>query len=175
MSRSTRLGLAALLVLGAACQPAPKTETATMGAGSEAAPAGLAAADETAIRAIDAEWTRAATAGEGNAIAALYATDATVLPPMEPIRQGEASKKYWVDFMNSFSGPIALTTTAVDGRGDLAYTSGTYRMALTPKKAGAKPLPTEEGKYVTVVKKQADGSWKILYDIWNANAPPAKQ
>jgi uncharacterized protein (TIGR02246 family) len=175
MSHSTRLGLAALLVWGAACQPAPKTETATMGGGSEAAPAGLSAADETAVRAVDAEWSRAASAGDGTAIAALYASDATVLPPMEPIRQGEASKKYWVDFTNSFSGPIELTTTAVEGRGDLAYGVGTYRMTLTPKKAGAKPLPTEEGKYVEVLKKQADGSWKIIYDIWNANAPAANQ
>jgi ketosteroid isomerase-like protein len=48
-------------------------------------------------------------------------------------------------------------------------------MTLTPKKAGAKPLPPEEGKYVEVLKKQADGSWKIIYDIWNANAPAANQ
>ena len=166
MSYSTRFGHAALLVWAAACQPAPKTE---------AAPAGLSAQDEAAVRAIDAAWARAASAGDGNAIAALYATDATILPPMEPLRQGEAAKKYWVDFMNSFSGPIELTTTAVEGRGDLAYGVGTYRLTLTPKKAGAKPLPTEEGKYVEVFRKQGDGSWKIIYDIWNVNPPAAHQ
>jgi ketosteroid isomerase-like protein len=31
-----------------------------------------------------------------------------------------------------------------------------------------------EGKWVTVNKKQSDGSWKMLVDIWNENAPPAK-
>jgi uncharacterized protein (TIGR02246 family) len=175
MSHSTRLGLAALLVLGAACQPAPKTETTSMAGESAAAPAGLSAQDEAAVRAVDADWARAASAGDGNAIAALYATDATILPPMEPLRQGEAAKKYWVDFTNSFSGPIELTTTAVEGRGDLAYGVGKYRMSVTPKKAGAKPLPIEEGKYVEVFKKQADGSWKIIYDIWSPNAPPANR
>jgi len=175
MSHSTRLGLAALLVLGAACQPAPKTETTSMAGESAAAPAGLSAQDEAAVRAVDAEWARAASAGDGNAIAALYATDATILPPMEPARQGEAAKKYWVDFTNSFSGPIELTTTAVAGRGDLAYGVGQYRMSVTPKKAGAKPLPIEEGKYLEVFKKQADGSWKIIYDMWSPNAPPANR
>jgi uncharacterized protein (TIGR02246 family) len=175
MSHSTRLGLAALLVLGAACQPAPKTETTSMAGESAAAPAGLSAQDEAAVRAVDADWARAASAGDGNAIAALYATDATILPPMEPLRQGEAAKKYWVDFTNSFSGPIELTTTAVEGRGDLAYGVGKYRMSVTPKKAGAKPLPIEEGKYLEVFKKQADGSWKIIYDIWSPNAPPANR
>ena len=48
-------------------------------------------------------------------------------------------------------------------------------MAVTPKKAGAKPLPVEKGKYVEVMKKQGDGSWKIVYDIWNQDAPPGKQ
>lgn len=175
MSYFTRFGLAALLVWSAACQRAPKTETATTGGESVAAAAGLSAQDEEAVRAVDAEWSRAATAGDGNAIAALYATDATVLPPMESLRQGEAAKKYWVDFTNGFSGPIELTTTAMEGRGDLAYAVGTYRMTLTPKEAGAKPLPTEEGKYIEVLKKQADGSWKIIYDIWNANTPPGNQ
>jgi uncharacterized protein (TIGR02246 family) len=174
VSHSTRFGLAALLVVGAACQPAPKTETATIGVESAAVPAGLSAEDEAAVRAIDTEWARAASAGDGSAVAALYASDATVLPPMEPILQGEAAKKYWVDFTNAFTGPTELTTTVAEGRGDLAYVVGTYRSTLTPKKAGAKALPTEEGKYVEVLKKQADGSWKIVYDIWSPNAPPGK-
>jgi ketosteroid isomerase-like protein len=55
----------------------------------------------------------------------------------------------------------------------VATAIGTYKMTLTPKKAGAKPLPTDEGKYIEVLKRQADGSWKIAYDIWNPNAPPA--
>jgi uncharacterized protein (TIGR02246 family) len=175
MSRSALLGFASLMVWGAACQPAPKSETTTMAGESAAAPAGLSAQDEAAIRAVDAEWARAASAGDGNAIAALYASDATLLPPMEPMRQGQAAKKYWVDFTNSFSGTTELTATTVEGRGDLAYEVGTYRMSLTPKKAGAKPLPVGVGKYIEVLKKQADGSWKIVYDMWSPDAPPAKQ
>lgn len=113
MFHPTRLGLAALLVVGPACQPAPKTEAVTMGGESAAAPASLSAEDEAAVRALDAAWARAASAGDASAVAALYTSDATVLPPMEPIRQGEAAKKYWVDVTNGFSGPTELTTTAV--------------------------------------------------------------
>jgi uncharacterized protein (TIGR02246 family) len=168
-----RLVMTALLVLAAACQPAPKTET--MGGESAAAPAGLSAEDEAAIRAVDAEWARATSAGEGKAVAALYTSDATVLPPMAPPHQGEAAGKYWIDVLNAFSAPAELTTTAVEGRGDLAYAVGSYRLTLTPKKAGAEALPTEEGKYMEILKKQADGSWKIAYDMWSPNAAPGKQ
>jgi len=163
------------VALSAACQSAPKTETATMGVESAAVPAGLSAQDEAAVRAVDVEWARAATAGDGDALTALYASDATLLPPNEPVVKGEAVKKYNDDMTNSFSGPTELTTTVVEGRGDLAYAVGIYRASLTPKKAGAKPLPTEEGKYVEVLKKQADGSWKIVYDMWSPNAPAGKQ
>jgi uncharacterized protein (TIGR02246 family) len=184
MFHFTGFGILALSVLNAACQSAPKAETSTMGAKAETsamgdrpapASAGLSAEDEAAIRALDAQWGRASSAGDANALASLYASDATVLPPNEPMRQGEAAKKYWIDITNSFSGPTELTPTAVGGGGDLAYAVGTYRATLTPRKAGAKPLPTEEGKYLEVLRKQADGSWKIIYDMWSPNAAPGKQ
>jgi uncharacterized protein (TIGR02246 family) len=175
MLQSTRFGLAALLVLGAACQPGPKTESGMVKAGSDAATAGLSDEDKAGIRAIDAKWAQAAKAGDGQAIAALYVSDAVLLPPGEPMVKGEAAKKYWVDFANGFSGPTELNTMAVEGGGDVATAIGTYSMTLTPRKTGAKPLPTEEGKYLEVLKRQDDGSWKIIYDMWSPNAPPGKK
>jgi uncharacterized protein (TIGR02246 family) len=165
------LGLATLLVGVVACQSPPKTETSAMGGESAAAPSALSPEDEAAIRAVDAEWSKGATAGDGKAVAALYADDATLLPPGEPTKQGEAAKKYWADYFNAYAGPTELSTSAVEARGDLAVAVGTYSMTMTEKKAGAKPLPTEKGKYVEVLKKQPDGSWKLIYDIWNLNAP----
>ena len=80
MSQFTRSGLAALLVVGAACQPAPKAETATIGAESAATPAGLSAQDEAAVRAVDAEWARAATAGEASVCCANWRGSAVFAP-----------------------------------------------------------------------------------------------
>ena len=174
MFHSIRGGLVALLVLGAACQPRPTTETAMVSAGSEAATASLSDADKASVRAVDEAWARAAKAGDGQAIAALYTTDAVLLPPGEPIVKGEAAKKYWVDFGNGYAGPTELNTMTVEGAGDVATAIGTYKMTLTPKKAGAKPLPTDAGKYIEVLKRQEDGLWKIAYDIWNQD-PPAKK
>ena len=175
MLQPTRLSLITFLVLGAACQPRSKTETAAVSGGSDVAAAGLSDQDKQSVRAVDAEWARAAQAGEGTAIAALYTADAVLLPPGEPMVKGVAAKKYWVDFANGFSGPTELNTMAVEGGGDVATAIGTYKMSLTPKKAGAKPLPTEEGKYLEVLKRQDDGSWKLVYDMWSPNAPPAKK
>jgi uncharacterized protein (TIGR02246 family) len=173
---STRLGLVALLGLGAACQPRPRTETAMAEGGSDAAAAAasLSDQDKANVRAVDEAWARAAKAGDGAAITALYTSDAVLLPPGEKMMKGEGSKKYWVDFTNGFTGDVELKTMAVEGGGDVATAIGTYKMALTPKKPGAKPLPTEEGKYMEVLKRQDDGSWKIAYDIWNPDPAPKK-
>jgi uncharacterized protein (TIGR02246 family) len=170
MSHGTRWSIAALLLWAAACNRGPRTESASLGGGSEAVPAGLSAADEAAVRAVDDAWGKAATAGDGQAVAALYADDARLYPPMENMVKGAASRQYWVDFTTNFTSTAELTTETVEGRGDLAYATGSYRMTMTPKKPGAKSMP-DEGKYLEVLKKQADGSWKIVHDIWNQNAP----
>ena len=64
-----------------------------------------------------------------------------------------------------------LTTNSVDVGGDYAIETGNYELTATPK--GGKPV-TEKGKYITVWKKQADGSWKIYRDIANSDSPPPK-
>jgi len=163
----------------AACQPTPKTATMerqsaggrAAGIESANAPTPLSAQDEAAIRAVDAEWARTASAGDGKALTALYSSDATLLPPSDTIVKAAGVASYNNAMTGDFSGPTELTTSAVEGRGDLAYAVGIYRATLTPKKAGAKPLPTEVGKYLEVLKKQSDGSWKIVYDMWSPDAP----
>ena len=54
--------------------------------------------------------------------------------------------------------------------GDLGYTSGTY--IWTFKDASGKPV-SDKGKYLTVWRKQADGSWKVLFDMFNTDLPPS--
>ena len=59
-------------------------------------------------------------------------------------------------------------TVDVSASGDLGYTMG--RWQLGPRAGGA-PLVT--GSYVTIWKKQADGSWKVVLDAGNADPAPA--
>jgi ketosteroid isomerase-like protein len=49
----------------------------------------------------------------------------------------------------------------VIGAGDLGYTVG--RSVYRSKGADGKPTE-RHGQYVTVWKKQADGTWKVIYD-----------
>ena len=168
MNHGSRWLLAAFC-FAAACRPAPHNESASMGGTADVSSAGLSAQDRSALEDLSKKWEQAATAGDANGLSALYTSDATILPENAPAAQGDAVKTYWTGFTKSLPGAKAeLHTTSMDGQGDLAYVTGTFE--LTPKGA-SKAI---EGKWVTVNKKQTDGSWKMLVDIWNENAPPAK-
>ena len=58
---------------------------------------------------------------------------------------------------------VKATVTTVDLwlDGDVAYETGTYSYKYQEK---GKPV-TEEGRYVTIWKRQSDGSWKIITDM----------
>ena len=61
---------------------------------------------------------------------------------------------------------LSFTATAVEvaRSEDLAWEHGTYEFATTDKKG---KTTTDKGKYLTVWKKQADGSWKVVADMDN--------
>jgi ketosteroid isomerase-like protein len=52
--------------------------------------------------------------------------------------------------------------------GELGYTSGKYIWSY--RDATGKPA-TDKGKYLTVWKKQKDGSWKVMFDMFNSDLP----
>ena len=69
----------------------------------------------------------------------------------------------------NFAVTFAATKVDAAGSGDLAYTQGTYSMTASDPKTKA-PV-TEKGKYLTVYRKQADGSWKAVEDTFMGDAP----
>jgi ketosteroid isomerase-like protein len=66
---------------------------------------------------------------------------------------------------------LRLTILALDGRNDLAYVHGAYQMSLTVP-GGAEPVG-DKGKYVEIWRKQQDGSWKVILDVYNSDLPAA--
>ncbi len=69
-----------------------------------------------------------------------------------------------------FSGGWKPTKVEVARSGDLGYVSGTYE--FSENDTTGKSM-TDRGKFVEVWKKQADGTWKCVADIFNTNLPLA--
>jgi ketosteroid isomerase-like protein len=62
------------------------------------------------------------------------------------------------------------TKVEVAKSGDLGYLYGTYSMTMND--AQGKPV-NDSGKILEVWKKQPDGKWKCVADIWNSDLPMA--
>jgi ketosteroid isomerase-like protein len=147
---------AGLLAL-AACKPAPLTE-----------------ADRTAIRAVDSAFAVAVNAGDVDGMVAPYAPDAMVMPPGMGIAAGGTAIRELFTGMSA-AGRIRLTLTSgtIDGAGDIAFSSGSYEMQVLPADSAQPMPPAEMGKYLGIFRRQEDGSWKMVRDMWNANTMPA--
>jgi len=81
----------------------------------------------------------------------------------------QAIHAVWADVISSASS-ISWQTDKVEvaRSGDLAYMTGTYQ--TTAKDPKAQPV-NDTGKFVEVWKKQADGKWKTVADIFNSDVP----
>lgn len=138
-----------------------------------AAPPDTRAADEAAIRAASADWSKASQAKDVTKAVSVYADDAMQFPDNGPMVAGKDNIRAGWEKMLALPGPglsFATTGVTVAHSGDLAYEYGTYDFA-TQDKAGK--VNDEKGKYVTVWQKQADNSWKVVADIDNPDAAPA--
>ncbi|PYJ51316.1 MAG: DUF4440 domain-containing protein [Verrucomicrobia bacterium] len=137
--------------------------------------AGTAAAADTkieqALRDLDAKWSAAAGAKDIDKTVSYYSEDAAVMPPNAPsAKTREAIRSAWKEMLTTPGAAISWKATKVEvaKSGDLAYVSGTYEETMTD--ASGKPVK-DRGKYVEIFKKQADGTWKVVADIWNSDLP----
>jgi len=146
-----------LVSLSAACQTQTAGDTRT--------------ADESAIRNQDSEWSKAAGAKDLEKTISFYADDAVVMPPNSPVLRGkEPIRAFWKGMLGAplFDGGWKATKVEVARSGDLGYVSGTYE--FRENDAGGKPM-TDKGKYLLVWKKQPDGSWKCVADMFSSDLP----
>ena len=151
-----RLVTLSTIVLLYGCAPAPPPDTR--------------AADEAAIRKIDADWVKAAQTKNPDAWVAFYSDDAAVLPPNDNLATTkDAIRKSVSDLLSLPALQISWQPAKVEvaKSGDLAYLYGAYELSWT--EAG-KPA-SDRGKNVEVWKKQSDATWKCVADTWNSDLP----
>ena len=146
------------VALAAACAPA--------------APKHDMAADVAAIGKVRDAYMAGYKAGDAAAIAALFTSDAASMTNAQPTADGPAAIQAAITAMTGMASSQELTITAAktDVSGDMAYDRGTFKLTMAMK-AGGEPM-NEEGRYLVVLKRQADGSWKLAEDMSNLPTAP---
>ena len=120
---------------------------------------------------LDTEWSRAAQNRDVDRVLSFWADDAIVFPPGSPAVSGKAAIREFVakSFQTlGFNISWKTTTVAVSRSGDIAYTTGTNRVTFS---APDGKQVTVEGKAVAVWRREKNGAWKCVIDIWNDVSP----
>jgi ketosteroid isomerase-like protein len=162
-----RIGMAAVfcgwLLTAVAC-PAQ-----VLGGPGRAAPAGANPLSDTSVTPgkallfdLEAKFAKATAEGGGKAFATWFAEDGVSLGNHQTAvhgREAIAKNATWLP------QDYQLVWTPTDGvmspAGDMGYTWGHYEGRSKDKDGSTKVM---SGRYLTIWRKEADGSWKVLLD-----------
>ena len=120
-------------------------------------------ADVQAIKDANAEWDKAWSAGDADAVA---------MAPSQPAQAGRdalriSSRKYF----DLYSEENRSVVDDIRVSGDLAVARGTQE-TITTAKAGGTSFE-DKSKWISAYQRQPDGSWKILWEMYNSDLPVA--
>jgi uncharacterized protein (TIGR02246 family) len=131
-------------------------------------PAPSGSADLAEVRrAIDkgnAQWSEGWLKGDAAIVSAIFAEDGVQLAGNGKIIKGRQQilERQRTAMQGADPGvKVTVTTLNVWLDGDTAYETGTYKYDYVEK---GKPS-TDEGRFVTIWKRQKDGSWKLTMDL----------
>lgn len=155
--------LPALLL--SACTPPPDQEPSTQVD---------AAAELNALAAAAESYHRAASAKDRDAVVALYADDAMMIPPDADRVQGiEGVRNYRFGFIESPSAEVAfeLVNVVVSDAGDMGWTLGIANASFTTAD-GQRGRDRVRDFHVWT---KVDGEWKVAVDVWNSSPPSSDE
>jgi uncharacterized protein (TIGR02246 family) len=158
MNQTTLAGLFAAVIFGSVLLAQSKDGTT-----APALPDNLA----EVRRAIDAgnrQWSDGWAKADPAMVAAIFADDGVQLAGSGKIIKGRAQIEERQKTAMQGADPgvkVTVTTLNVWLDGDTAYETGKYKYEYTEK---GKP-GVDEGRFVTIWKRQKDGSWKLSMDM----------
>ena len=154
--------LAALTVVLFACDRVSSHEDA-----ERSEPARDSAADAAAVAGTERGILAAFQAKDSAKLAGFYAQDAVVaMPGRGQVEGRDAIRGILEGDLKDPAFKLDFTSDKVEASGDLAYSRGRYTIGYTNPQT--KKTETGRGSYVTVFKRQADGSWKVVSDLVHA-------
>jgi len=126
--------------------------------------------DREAITRTTAELLAAVNASDVDGCLAVWTPDGVLMPPHHPSVQGcDAIGEYFRNLFSRSRFRFAFTSSHIQLAGDTAFERLAYTATAWPETGGS---PAEDsGKGLHVYTRQADGSWKLVIDIWNSDLP----
>ena len=123
---------------------------------------------------ISRDWSNYAATDSIDKILSYWADDAVIMSPGQPPIKGKKAIREMIEGSSKIPGfkiswePFSVV---VSKSGDLAYMI--EQNQITVNDSLGNPI-TEFNKSVTIWRKEEDGSWRNIVDMWNADLPQKK-
>lgn len=156
----------------AACAPPAETDEDAAASAAGAAPAAAdpaaTQAASVAVQALTDDFLAAFNAGDAAAAGSIFTDDIVQMRPSGPALEGrDATIASVQEFLDGFATAPTQSATVdeVIVEGDLAIAWGTWAVRTALETGAAEDAVG--GEWMTVNRREADGSWKISRWIWN--------
>jgi ketosteroid isomerase-like protein len=125
------------------------------------------------LKQLEADFMKAAAERGSQGYMSFYAEDAVEVPNGAPILSGKETIAKTMGFLDNKDNQLTWSPVGADiaASGDLGYTYGNYEFRT--KDEDGRPV-VDHGHYMSVWKKQPDGSWKVVLDMGNAGPEEGK-
>ena len=102
---------------------------------------------------------------------ATFTDDAVIMAPDQPAVRGSAEVRSWAaeNYFDPYEIDMDFSYEEVEFAGSWGVVIGPFSQKLTPK-AGGDTMEIK-GKFVDVVRRDSDGSWKFSRVMFNGDEP----
>ena len=158
---SLRLIAACLATAGLVACTSRSEETKPPGAGAP----GASAEDLAAISRVHQQYVAAHNDSDADRLVALFTDDAVLMPMDEPSLSGkQAIREHYEEFFDQSPSAIELSPVETRVAGDWAFERIQVKVTLPDGKGDDRHADV---KYLWILQRQPDGSWKIARAIYN--------
>jgi len=130
-------------------------------------------AEKIHLMELSREWSGIVNSGDIDAIVSHWDENAVLLPPGSPMIEGRDAIRAYVESSSAIPG-FSITwepeRAFISNSGDMAYMIERNEVTFNDQDGELVEVP---GKVVTIWKKDSDGEWKNVIDMWNSVTPAA--
>jgi uncharacterized protein (TIGR02246 family) len=137
----------------------------------QAAGGSLSTDDIAKIKRVHSKYVEAWLKGDADGVRALFTEDCVLLPPHgDTPRIGQKGlNEYWFppNAPSTQITKLVVTPQSIGGDAVIAYVWGTDEVAWTTLQDGKTTSASHKGIFLNVLRKQADGEWKMSHHMWD--------
>jgi len=126
--------------------------------------------EQAAVARNTAALLAAVNASDVAGILAVWSASGVLMPPHHPAVHGRAEiERYFNRLFEQRRFKFSFTSSLIEVFGEIAFERLEYEASVRPVDGGQEFR--DVGKGLHVYRREGDGSWKLVADIWNSDKP----